>query len=59
MFENFVFDLGWEAEQLFRVLFAIVLGFSIGVERKMRYKETGNAHACYCRGGRKFDHDCL
>lgn len=51
MFENFVFDLGWEAEQLFRVLFAIVLGFSIGVERKMRYKETGmRTHAIVAAG---------
>ena len=36
---------------LFKVLFAALLGFSIGFERKMRAKEAGiRTHAIVCVG---------
>lgn len=40
-----------EALYLLRVLLALVLGFAVGVERKIRYKEAGmRTHAIVCAG---------
>ena len=44
-------NLAFELENIFRLLLAVILGFSIGYERKRRYKEAGiRTHTIVCLG---------
>lgn len=41
-----------ESEYLLHVILALILGFIIGIERKIRHKEAGmRTHAIVCGGG--------
>ena len=44
-------NLAFELENVFRLILAVILGFSIGYERKRRYKEAGiRTHTIVCLG---------